>query len=418
MEKCFRCSLCKMVPLPVATNSSFTDACPAARHFHFHGFSGSGKQITALSLLDGRIEPDEALARMTFACTLCGYCDVACKFIMDAERHQVNMALRELLVEKDLAPDPLKKKIENLKEHGHAAGQTKRSPGEWAKGLDIKTLPEQKAEVLLVAGCVQRNDDRSAEVVKKLAMLLRHAGVDFGILGDKEPCCGLQAYWAGFRDVYSETAKANAALIDGLGVKTVVITSGSCLGSFRSKYPEYARSLKANVIHATEILADLIDKGKIKLSKPVKAKVTYHDPCYLGRQSEQYQEWKGKEKTTLGVMTYKDPPKKLSRGIEGVFDTPRKILGTIPGIEFTEMHRIREYSFCCGAGGGAPDTNPEMAKAAALHRIEEANDVGAEKLVTACRHCEAHFNNAQGSSKGMPVLDIIDLVFEAAGLGE
>ncbi len=418
MEKCFRCSLCKMVPLPVANNPEFTDACPAARHYAFHGYSGSGKQIMAMSLLDGRIKADDALARTTFACTTCGYCDVACKFIMDAERHQVNMALREHLVEQGLSPKPHQAAIENLQTYGNAKGEPKSKAGDWAEGLGLKILPEQKAQVLLLAGCTVRNDERSAGVARKLAQLLLHAGVDVGILGDAESCCGLPAYWMGYRDVYTETAQKNAALIDSLGVSTVVITSGSCLGSLRSKYPEYGAQMNTEVLHATELLARLISSAALKLPKTVKAKVTYHDPCYLGRQSEPYQKYEGQEKITLGVMNYKDPPKKVNLGVEGVYEPPREILKAIPGIEFTEMHRIREYSYCCGAGGGAALAFPEMAASAATHRLDEAGSVGAEKLVTACGHCETHFRNVQESSAagGPEVVDIIDLVYRAAGL--
>jgi len=421
MGKCFRCSLCKMVPLPVVRHPEFTDACPASRLYHFHGYSGSGKQIMALSLLDGRIEPDPALAGIAFACTACGYCDVACKFIMDAERHQVNMALREHLVDRGLSPAAHQKIMENLSAYGYSGEKPERSPGAWAEGLALPVLLKQKAQTLLFAGCVQRDDDPSARVVRKLARLLLHANVDLGILGDAEPCCGLPAYWTGHRKVFTNMASTAAELLDGLGVRTVVAASGSCLGAFRSKYPEYAKAPEVEVLHATELLDRLIEDGRLKLTRPVRAKVTYHDPCYLGRQSEPYVKWEGEEKTTLGVMTYKDPPKPISRGVNGVFDPPRQILQKIPGIEFREMYRIREYSFCCGAGGGVPQAYPELGRSAALHRLEEACEVGAQQLVTACALCETHCRSVQEDAEPergnkIPVLDIIDLVFEAAGL--
>lgn len=415
MEKCFRCSLCKMVPLPVALHPEFTDACPPSRRYHYHGYSGSGKQIMALALLDGRIEADRDLADIVYACHACGYCDTACKFIMDAERHQVNMALREVLAGEGLAPPPLQEAMENLKRHGHTSPRPKRSPGAWAEGLGLKVLPAARAEVLLFAGCTQRDDDPSAKVARKLARLLLHAGVDVGILGDQEPCCGLPAYWSGYRDLYAGKAMENAALLENSGAAKVVVVSGSCLGSFRSKYGEYARSPEVDILHATEFLHQLLKEGRLTLPRPVNKKVTYHDPCYLGRQSEPHVEWKGVEKTTLGVMTYRDPPKRINYGVNGVYDPPRAILRAIEGLEFKEMHRIREYSYCCGGGGGVPLTYPELARSAASHRIEEARDVGAELLVTACARCEAQFNDVPS---GMPVADVIDLVFAAAGLEE
>ena len=421
MEKCFRCSLCKMAPLPTVTHPDFTDACPAARLYHFHGFSGSGKQIMALSLLDGRIQPDPALAGIAFACTACGYCDVACKFIMDAERHRVNMTLREFLVEQGLAPAAWTAAMADLREYGQRAGAASPSPAGWAAGLDLKLLPKQKAQDLLLAGCMTRSDERQGRVARKLARLLLHAGLDLGALGNAEPCCGLPAYWMNHREDFAGIARSNADLLDRLGVRRAIVASGSCFGAMRSKYPEYARAPGAEVIHASELLADLIETGRLELTRPIPDRVTYHDPCYLGRQSEPYIDWRGEEKTALGVMTYTEPAKPINYGTKGVFEPPRRILRAIPGLEFREMYRIREYSFCCGAGGGAPQAHPALARTAALHRLDEARAVGAEKLVTACAHCASHFLRTQaeaGAPETLPVLDVIDLVFTAAGLEE
>jgi len=243
MHKCFRCNLCKMIPLPVVRHPDFFDGCPANREFVFHSHSGSGKQIMALALVQGRIEADRKLSGIAYACTACGSCDVACKFNMDAERHQVNMALREHMVEEGLELLIHKQSIENLKAHGHPMGGAVRAPGAWAGGMGLKILPGEPAEVLLFAGCMQRNDPGSEEACRKLARLLLHAGVDVGILGDEEPSCGLTAYWTGYRDVFTETAEKTAKAFNELGVKSVVALSGSCLGAFRSKYPEYASDL-------------------------------------------------------------------------------------------------------------------------------------------------------------------------------
>ena len=166
-------------------------------------------------------------------------------------------------------------------------------------------------------------------------------------------------------------------------------------------------------MHATEYLDQLIADGRLKFKNPTNKKITYHDPCYLGRQSEPFIKSDVVEKITMGCMTYTDPPRVINRGVNGVFDPPRRILSAIAGGNFKEMHRIREYSFCCGAGGGVPAAYSDFAKATALHRIAEARSVGAECLVTACAHCENHFASSQNE---MPVLDIIDLVYEAAGL--
>ncbi len=420
MLKCFRCNLCKMIPLPVVTNPDYFDGCPANREFVFHSYSGSGKQIMALALTQGRIDADEKLAEITYACTTCGLCDVSCKFNMDAERQQVNMALREHMVDEGLGLPVHQETVRNLQQYGHPDGNPQNPPGRWAEGLGLKTLPGESAEVLLFAGCLERGDPSSAEVVRKLARLLIHAGVNVGILGEKEPTCGLPAYWTGHRDAFSAIAAETTSLLDPLGVKTIVVASGSCLGAFRSKYPEYAKAPAAEVLHATEFLWRLIDEGRLRLPRSVERKVSYHDPCYLGRQSEPPVEWEGEMKVTHGCIAYEVPDRPVNRGCNGVYDAPRNILRSIKGIEFLELYRIREYSFCCGGGGGVPRAYPELAGSAARHRVEEAVDVGADELATACHQCRITLKHAQGTGKNgpMPVLDIIDLVYEAAAVQE
>jgi Fe-S oxidoreductase len=423
MKKCFRCSLCKLVPLPTVVDSRFSDGCPASRDLQFHGYSGSGKSIMALSLIEGRITVDEALAAITFACTTCGLCDISCKFIMEAERHLINMALREHIVEEGFGLPGHRETIERLTAQTRVNWKRPSSQPAWADGLNLKLAPAQKSPLLLLAGCLAQQEAAAAGVARKLALLLKGAGLDFAVLGDAEGCCGLPAYWTGHRDVFTKIADDTTRRFDATGAQTIIATSGSCLGAMRSKYPEYAstpqaQAPQARVLHATESLARLIEEGKLRLTKPVRRKVTYHDPCYLGRQSEPPIVWKGEYKTTHGCMQYADPPKAINRGVGGVFDEPRRILRAIPGLEFIEMPRIREYSFCCGGGGGVPEAFPELARRTALHRVEEAASVGAEWLVTACHHCRANLSNAQALSgmPALPVVDIIDLVYEAAGI--
>lgn len=407
-----------MVPLPVVRNPKYSDGCPASRMYHFHGYSGSGKSIMALSLVDGRIKADKDLADIAFACTACGLCDVSCKFIMEAERHLVNIALREHIVDEGFGPSIHEVIAENIRNFGHPRADHIETAMNWAEGLGLKMLPDQRADILLFAGCFPLHDNQSVDTTRKLARLLQRAGVDVGILGGAEPCCGLPAYWTGHRDIFKEVAGNMASLVDALGVRTIVTACGSCFGTLRSKYPEYHRALRAEVLHSSQVLAQLISMGKLDLPKQVRQKVTYHDPCYLGRQSEPPLQWEGKHKISHGCMTYTDPPKPINRGVNGVFDEPRKIITSINGVDFVEMHRIREYAFCCGGGGGVPDAYPKLAKAAAEHRIEEASDSGADVIVTSCHRCRRNLLDSQeaAGSDRMPVVDIIDLVYEAANL--
>ncbi len=416
MKKCFRCSLCKMVPLPVVANPAYSDGCPSAREFHFHGYSGSGKQIMALSLLDGRITVDEDLAEIVFACTTCGLCDVACKFIMAAERHQVNMALREHVAEQGFTPAVLQRKIHRLKNPDGHPDQAGACGHKWAKNLGLKLLPKDRADVLLYLDYRSSGTAAAMATAGKTVSIFKQAGVDFGVLGDDEPCSGLPAYWTGHRELFSLLAAETLEKLINTGAETVVVTSGATLGLLRSKYPEYGHQAGGlKILHITEYIEQLLRKNRLELPRPVNRKITYHDPCYLGRQSEPPVTWHGENKVTHGCMSYTDPPRPINTGSGGVFDAPRNILRAIKGLSFVEMWRIREYAFCCGGGGGVPDAYPELAASAASHRLSEAADTGADLLVTACDHCVENFNRCRKkeNTRPIPVVNIVDLVDQA-----
>lgn len=401
MKKCVRCSLCKLVPMPTIQQAQFITACPPVDEYHFHAYSGGGMQVMALAVLDGRVPVDEDLQQIVSACTTCGMCDVSCKFIMAAERMDVIMALKEHVAESGFGAPPKTEKEPTL--------------AFWADGLDVKTLPESQSDVLLYVGGGARHDPQHAATAQKLAQLLQAARIDFGILAGDEPASGIEAYSTGHRDIFTAQARLVTERLDATGARTVVTLCGEDLGMLRSKYPRYARAPRAEVVHASEFLLPLIQKGQLRLPRAVSARVTYHDPCYLGRQSEPPQAWEGEERQTHGVMTYYVPSKPINYGVGGVYDAPRQVLRAIPGLDLVEMHRIREYAYCCGAGGGVPEAHPRVARSAALQRVAEARDVGADSVVSACQRCRHNLSCWQDGSP-MPVVDLVDLVHEASGL--
>jgi Fe-S oxidoreductase len=401
MKKCVRCSLCKLIPMPTIQQTRFTSACPAVDEYHFHAYSGGGIQVMALALLEGRIKVDKDLADIVSACTTCGMCDVACKFIMAAERQEVILALKEHITDSGFGVKPITEKIKPL--------------NHWADGLNLKTFPKEKSDVLLFVGVGANFNPQHAASARKLAQLLQHARVDFGILEGVEPVSGIEAYWTGHRKVFSKQAQLVVDKLNQTQTKKIIVLCGEDLGMFRSKYPHYGFTMKSKVVHASEVLQSLIQKDKLRLTHPIQQHVTYHDPCYLGRQSEPIPIWEGEERQTHGVMRYFVPKKPINYGVNGVFDAPRKVLRAIPGVNFTEMHRIREYSYCCGGGGGVPDAHPNVSRTAALHRIDEARDVDAEILVTSCQHCRHNLTQWQDENS-LPVVDLVDLVYGATGL--
>jgi Fe-S oxidoreductase len=172
--------------------------------------------------------------------------------------------------------------------------------------------------------------------------------------------------------------------------------------------------LGVEVFHITEYIDRLIKEKKVKLARKVPLTITYHDPCHLGRLSEPWIHWDGKETKVLGQLIVHDPPKKFRRGANGVYEIPRNILKSIPGLNFVEMYRIKEYAWCCGAGGGVIDAYPEFSVWTAAERLKEAHTVGAQAIVSACPWCKRNFlDAAKKFGDQIEVYDLIELVQKA-----
>jgi Fe-S oxidoreductase len=251
--------------------------------------------------------------------------------------------------------------------------------------------------------------------------LLLDAGVDVGIMGAEENCCGGRSYEMGFAGEFGNYAQHNIELWKTFGVKTVVTPCADCYQAFKVLYEKNGHRNPVEIVHITELLDRLVKQGKIRLRNEVPITVTYHDPCHLGRLADPWVHWSGERKKVNGQLLIHDPPKKKRSGAGGVYDPPRELLRAIPGLRLVEMPRIREYGWCCGAGGGVLEAYPDFASWAAVQRVDEARSVGAQALVTACgwcRHTLATADSATAASV-MQVVDIIDLVRQAvSGTGE
>ena len=243
---------------------------------------------------------------------------------------------------------------------------------------------------------------------------MKNAGIDVGIMGREETCCGGRAYEMGYEGELTKYAEHNAETWKTAGVKTVVTPCSDCYQAFKVLYDKIGRKLGIEVLHITEYLDRLIKEGRIKLTKKIPLTVTYHDPCHLGRLAEPWIHWEGKEVKVAGQYVVHDPPKKYRKGADGIYDIPRDILKSIPGLRFVEMYRIREYAWCCGAGGGVKEAYPDFALWTAVERIKEAKAAGAEALVSACPWCKRNFADAANESGDkIKVYDIIELVQQA-----
>jgi len=233
-----------------------------------------------------------------------------------------------------------------------------------------------------------------------------------GILGNADACCGGRALQMGFRTEFTDRAEANIKAIQAAGVKTIVTPCSDCYSTLKRQYAKLG--LDVQVLHTVECLDQMIQAGQLKFTKPLNMTVTYHDPCHLGRLGEPYVPWEGTEKKILNQVHTWEPKRPRYHGIHGIYEAPRNILAAIPGVRLVEMERIREYAWCCGAGGGCGQTLPDYAAWTASERITEANTTGAQALVTACPWCESSFTGAVDEhGKSIQVFDILELVQQA-----
>jgi Fe-S oxidoreductase len=283
--------------------------------------------------------------------------------------------------------------------------------GNWAEGLDIKNITEAPAEVYFHAGCRYSFDESLWPQIRAAASLMKKAGVDFGIGGSDENCCGGRAYELGYLGEFTKYAENNLDMLKTAGIKTVVTACAEGYHAFKVLYPKLAGAEGLEVLHITEYLDLLIKAGRLTPSRKVPMTVTYHDPCHLGRLAEPWVPWEGEEKTVFNQMYIYDPPKPWRKGTYGVYEPPRDVIKSIPGVSLVEMERIKEYAWCCGAGGGVIDAYPDFARWTALERIEEAKATGAEAMVTACPWCRSNFADALSESgDNLKILDIVELL--------
>ena len=416
MKRCARCSICKWPPLAQMKSWRFSGNCPSIARYNFHTYSGGGRMALGLALAEGKLEDitDEML-NIVYRCTACGACDSSCKYNSELEVLWPIYATRAYLAGMGCFLPEHSLLLESMRKEDNVMMQPKADRGKWAEGLDVKDISKgERADVVYHAGCLYCYDPELSPIARDAVTLLQGAGVDVGIRGSQESCCGSMAFQLGFQGEFIKFAESNIDDWNAAGVSRVVTSCACGFGIMKAVYPLLGKEMKFEVLHITEYLDELIKDGRLRLSGSFPARVTYHDPCNLGRKSETYVPWKGEEKKVLGQFILREPPKEIHRGWNGVYEPPRDIIRSVPGIRLVEMERIREYSWCCGAGSGVKLSMDDFALWTASERIEEAKSVGAEAIVTACPWCERNFKDAvAGSSEKLMVYDIVELVKQA-----
>ena len=288
----------------------------------------------------------------------------------------VMKAMRRGITELGIAkvPDSLRITIKNISATGNPLGEPPENRANWAKDLNIKEYTEG-TEWLYFVGCMASYDPKLQKIPRAIVSLLKKAQVDFGILGSRETCAGESVRKAGDEQLFQTLARTNIDTFKELGVKKIVTTSPHSYHTFKNEYPEMDGDFE--VVHYSQLLAELIKEGRLKPTKDLDKKVTYHDPCYLGRHN-------------------------------GIYDEPREVLRGIPGIELVEMPRSQENSLCCGGGGGGIWMETKKGERFADIRLEEAIKAGASVLAVACPFCMSMLEDSVLSLDKGDIIEIKD----------
>lgn len=279
-------------------------------------------------------------------------------------------------------PDSIRITLKNIAATGNPSGEPSEKRGDWAKGLKVNTFTTDK-ELLYFSCCTPAYDPNLKRVAHSLAGIFNKAGVDFGILGSAEKCCGESVRKAGDEDLFQSLAQSNINAFREHGVSKIVVSSPHCYHTFKNEYPELGGDFE--IIHYTQYLAELIKDGRLKFTRELNRKVAYHDPCYLGRHNN-------------------------------VYDEPREVLEGIPGLQLIELPDYRENSLCCGGGGGRIWAETKKDERFSNLRLQQAIDTGAEILATSCPYCILNFDDSaltMDKADIIEIKDISELVLEA-----
>jgi Fe-S oxidoreductase len=353
-KRCFQCGLCDVV-------------CPWNKVTTF----SMRKLVREATFGLTDIESEEL-----WRCTTCGRCPQRCP--RDVKQIESGIALRKIATEYGVFPSsvkPIRTISGSLVGEGNPLNEERSKRANWSEGLGVKPFAEGM-EILYFPCCYLSYDPRMKKVARATATLLNAAGVDYGILGSQENCCGESIRKTGDEEVFKRLAKANIKAFIDNGVKKILVSSPHCYHTFKNEYPEF--KVNFEVIHISQFLLQLLNEGKLEIKQEYAKKVTYHDPCYLGRHN-------------------------------GIYDEPREILKKIPGVEFSELPESGVDSLCCGMGGGRIWMETVKGERFSDLRVEQAVAAGAEELVTFCPYCITNLEDSRLVLNYGEVLQVKDI---------
>jgi Fe-S oxidoreductase len=339
-KMCFQCGLCDSV-------------CPWNRFRDFSMRKLVREATFGLTEIDGED---------MWLCTTCGRCPERCP--RGVQQIESGVALRRIANEYEVFPataKPLRTIRGSLISEGNSLSGERGKRADWTEGLSVKPFAGDM-EILYFPGCYPSYDPRMKKVARATADILNKAGVTFGILGEKESCCGESIRKTGAEELFVKLAKENIKTFIDQGVTKILVSSPHCYHTFKNEYPDFM--VHFEIVHMSEYLFELIKTGRLEINKEYKKTITYHDPCYLGRHNN-------------------------------IFDEPREVLKSVPGIGFLELFESRSESLCCGGGGGRVWMETDKEQRFGALRLQQALDVGAEELVTCCPYCITMFEDSR-----------------------
>ena len=316
-------------------------------------------------------------------CTTCYTCAARCP--KGLEPLEVLIGLRSIQIEEGRVQPTVRDALESIFKDGNPWGSPRAKRLDWIKDLEVKILEpeaEETTDVLLFVCCTDAYDPRVMKVAQALVKVLQAAGVDFGLIGEEESCCGSEVRRLGEEGLFEMCDEENVELLNSFNVNRIVAISPHCYNTLKKEY----HGLRHPVLHYTELVAQLLEDGKLQLKGELPKVVTYHDPCFLGKQND-------------------------------IYDEPRYIITRIPGVEFREFDRCRERSLCCEGGGGKMWVESESKEERLAEiRVTDAKELGAEIIAVACPFCLLTLEDAtkvKGIEEEMRVADILELLAEA-----
>lgn len=358
---CFQCGLCDAV-------------CPwnSVRQFSIR------KLIREASFGLSEIEGEEI-----WRCTSCGKCPRHCP--RGVKQIDVGVSLRRIATNYEIYPASVKSvrtARAGIISDGNPLQGERKNRADWARDLSLKTHQEGM-EALFFVGCYLSYDPRMKKVAIAMAEILNLAEINFGILGEHESCCGESIRKTGSEDVFKQVARENIKAFVDHGVKKLVVASPHCYHSFKNEYPEFMVNFK--VVHSSQLILQLLNDGRLQLKNGFEKRVTWHDPCYLGRHN-------------------------------GIYDEPRDLLKGISGLELIEMADTRHDALCCGGGGGRIWMDTPQEERFSDLRLKQAEAVKAEILATSCPYCITNFEESRLNlqmEESLEIRDITEIVRDA-----